>query len=99
LLRRFLESFVLFIHVIRWFFIAIVVGLLVGVSTAYFLKVLDGSINFTEQWKWTFLFLPAALGLSAFLVRRFAPAAEGHGTEKVIEAYHRNSGFIRWPIC
>jgi H+/Cl- antiporter ClcA len=98
LLRRFLESFVLFIHVIRWFFIAVVVGLLVGISTAYFLKALDGSINFAAQWKWTFLFLPAALGLSAFLVKRFAPAAEGHGTEKVIEAYHRNSGFIRFAV-
>lgn len=98
MLRRFLESFVLFIHVIRWFFIAVIVGLLVGVSAALFLKALDGSIALADQWKWTFLLLPAALALSAFLVKRFAPAAEGHGTEKVIEAYHRNSGIIRFAV-
>ena len=89
MLRRFLESSVLFIHVIRWFFIAVVVGVLVGVSTIYFLKALDGSIALAGRWPWTFLLLPIAFPVSAYLVRRFAPAAEGHGTEKVIEAYHR----------
>lgn len=94
MLRRFLESSVLFIHVIRWFFIAVVVGGLVGVSTTYFLKALDGSIALAGRWPWTFLLLPLAFPLSAYIVRRFAPEAEGHGTEKVIEAYHRRSGRI-----
>ncbi len=98
MLRRFLESSILFIHVIRWFFIAVVVGVLVGVATTYFLKALDGSIALAGRWTWSFLLLPVALPLSAFLVRRFAPDAEGHGTEKVIEAYHRRSGHIRLAV-
>lgn len=98
MLRRFLESFILFIHVIRWFFIAVVVGILVGVATTYFLKALDGSIALTGRWPWIFLLLPIALPVSAYLVRRFAPDAEGHGTEKVIEAYHRRSGRIRLAV-
>ena len=98
MLRRFLESFILFIHVIRWFFIAVVVGILVGVATTYFLKALDGSIALAGRWPWIFLLLPIALPVSAYLVRRFAPDAEGHGTEKVIEAYHRRSGRIRLAV-
>ena len=98
MLRRFMESSVLFIHIIRWFFIAVVVGVLVGVSTTYFLKALDGSIALAGRWPWSFLLLPIAFPVSAYLVRRFAPEAEGHGTEKVIEAYHRQSGRIRLAV-
>lgn len=45
---------------------------------------------------WILLFLPAAGGMiSGWLVYRFAPEAEGHGTDAVIDAYHRKGGFIR----
>lgn len=33
--------------------------------------------------------------VSGFLVFRFAPEAEGHGTDAAIEAYHKHGGFIR----
>jgi len=59
---------------------------------------LDGSIALAGRWPWIFLLLPIALPVSAYLVRRFAPDAEGHGTEKVIEAYHRRSGRIRLAV-
>ena len=43
--------------------------------------------------------IPAAttLGglLSGFLVFRYAPEAEGHGTDTVVEAFHRREGVIR----
>lgn len=38
--------------------------------------------------------MPFALVVTVFLVKTFAPKAEGHGTEKVIEAIHQNSGKI-----
>ncbi len=44
---------------------------------------------------YSFLLLPAALFLSALLVKYLAPDAEGHGTEKVIEAVHKESGKIK----
>ncbi|MGC2620076.1 MAG: chloride channel protein [Acidobacteriaceae bacterium] len=33
--------------------------------------------------------------LSGFLVYRYAPEAEGHGTDTVVEAFHRREGVIR----
>ncbi len=33
--------------------------------------------------------------LSGFLVYRFAPEAEGHGTDTAVEAFHRREGIIR----
>ncbi|MBU0513297.1 MAG: chloride channel protein [Proteobacteria bacterium] len=43
------------------------------------------------------LFLVPALGglLSGLLVYTFAPEAEGHGTDAMIEAFHRRAGIIR----
>ncbi len=46
--------------------------------------------------RWLLLVIPALGGLvSGWLVYRFAPEAEGHGTDAVIEAYHHNQGRIR----
>jgi CIC family chloride channel protein len=47
---------------------------------------------------WLLLLLPAAGGLlSGLLVYYFAPEAEGHGTDAMIDAFHNRKGFIR-PI-
>ncbi len=45
---------------------------------------------------WMLILLPAAGGLvSGLLVYRFAPEAEGHGTDSAIDAYHNKRGVIR----
>ena len=45
---------------------------------------------------WLLLIVPAVGGLlSGWLVFTFAPEAEGHGTDSVIDAYHRKQGQIR----
>ena len=45
---------------------------------------------------WLLLIVPTVGGLlSGFLVFIFAPEAEGHGTDSVIEAYHHHQGQIR----
>ncbi len=45
---------------------------------------------------WLLLVVPAVGGLlSGFLVFRFAPEAEGHGTDAAIAAYHVGQGIIR----
>ncbi len=45
---------------------------------------------------WTFLIiLPAAGLLVGWLIERFAPEAEGHGTDAVIRAYHRDRAMVR----
>ena len=45
---------------------------------------------------WLFLVIPALGGLvSGLLVYLIAPEAEGHGTDAMIEAFHRRGGYIR----
>lgn len=46
--------------------------------------------------RWLLLIVPAAGGLvSGWLVFKFAPEAEGHGTDAVIRAFHHEEGRIR----
>lgn len=53
----------------------------------------------SEFKRWMFLIVPAFGGLlSGFLVFRYAPEAEGHGTDAAIEAIHNKSGYIRWHV-
>src|ERR1700683_4119103 len=45
---------------------------------------------------WMLLLVPTVGGLiSGWIVFTFAPEAEGHGTDAVIDAYHRKQGVIR----
>lgn len=50
----------------------------------------------TAVRSWWFLLIPALGGLlSGWVVYRFAPEAEGHGTDAMIEAFHQKGGHIR----
>jgi CIC family chloride channel protein len=49
-----------------------------------------------ETAKWVMFLLPAAGGLLAgIIIFTFAPEAEGHGTDAVIDAYNNKRGIIR----
>jgi CIC family chloride channel protein len=49
--------------------------------------------------RWMLLFVPAIGGLlSGLLVYTFAPEAEGHGTDAVVDAFHRMRGIIRGRV-
>lgn len=54
----------------------------------------SGSDGFRRWWAIPLVVCGGAL-LSAMLVARFAPEAEGHGTDAAIEAYHSDPGSIR----
>ncbi len=46
--------------------------------------------------RWMILWIPGLGGLlSGLLVFRFAPEAEGHGTDAMIETFHRKKGIVR----
>ncbi|GER93025.1 voltage-gated chloride channel [hot springs metagenome] len=92
--KKVLESSILFVSIVKWLFLAACVGILVGISTAIFLKALDAGIIFAKGLHYYYFLLPVALLISTLMVRYLAPQAEGHGTEKVIEAVHRYSGRI-----
>lgn len=92
--KRVLESSVLLISISKWIFLASIAGIIVGFSTAIFLKLLGLSMDFAKGYKYYFGLLPLAMFFSVVIVRYLAPEAEGHGTEKVIEAVHKRSGKI-----
>ncbi|MGA2090872.1 MAG: chloride channel protein [Endomicrobiales bacterium] len=89
------ESIMIFISIAKWLILATGTGILVGISTALFLKTLDWSIHCAAQYTYYFLLLPVAFLLCVILVNYLAPDAKGHGTEKVIEAVHKNAGRIK----
>ncbi len=92
--KKVLESSVLFISISKWIFLASIAGIIVGFSTAIFLKLLGVSMEFAKGYKYYFVLLPLAMFLSVIIVKYLAPEAEGHGTERVIEAVHKRSGKI-----
>jgi H+/Cl- antiporter ClcA len=91
---RLTEETILFVSIVKWFVLATVIGAVVGLSTTGFLRLLNWATGVTHQYDAFFLLLPAALFVSALIVKYLAPDAEGHGTEKVIEAIHKRSGKI-----
>ena len=92
--KRLLEESVLFVSVAKWLVLATLTGLVVGLATTGFLSLLNWSLKISSRFNYTYLLLPVAFFLSALLVKYLAPEAEGHGTEKVIEAVHKRSGKI-----
>jgi H+/Cl- antiporter ClcA len=96
--KKIVESSVLFISILKWLFLASCAGILVGLSTTVFLKALGFSIAAASGYRYYYLLLPVALFLTALIVRYLAPDAEGHGTEKIIEAVHQRSGKIRLMV-
>ena len=93
-----LESFVLFLSVIKWFIIATIVGSIVGFAIAGFLRTLEISTLYMTGFNYYYLLLPIGMFLSSLMTKYLAKDAEGHGTEKVIEAIHRKSGKISLPV-
>ncbi len=95
--RRLAEETILFISVIKWVILATGVGALIGAVTTLFLKLLAWGTAAGQSHPYTFLLLPLALFLSALLIK-LAPDAQGHGTEKVIEAIHKHAGRIKAAV-
>lgn len=96
--NRVTEHSILILSVVKWVFLAIVIGIIAGAGGALFLKLLGWSTDTTGKYSYYFLLMPPAFFLSAQLIHRLAPDAEGHGTEKVIEAVNKSSGKIKAAV-
>jgi H+/Cl- antiporter ClcA len=95
---NFTEESVLFASVLKWFALATLTGAVVGLSTTVFLKALSWANGLTSGHHDYYLLLPVAMAVSVLMILKLAPDAEGHGTEKVIEAVHTNSGRIKAAV-
>lgn len=90
----FVEQSIMLSSALKWITLAVFAGLVVGTVTGIFLKLLDlGEENMTK-FNYYYLLMPIAFFLSSLLVVKLAPDAEGHGTEKVIEAVHQRNAKI-----
>jgi len=98
----------------KWVGLAAVIGVAAGVAAAIFRWMIatatthlfraathvqhDGAVGMGDRW-WLVLVVPALGGVAVgWLVKRFAPEAEGHGTDSVIRAYHRMKGVVRTRV-
>lgn len=94
----FTEQSALFISLIRWTILSLAVGGMVGCSTYAFVTLLDSASKSTSEFSYLIYCLPVTMVLVVFLIRRLAPDAEGHGTERIIDAVHNESGRIRLRV-
>jgi len=97
--RHLTEQTAIFFSVTKWVFLSSVIGSVIGATVTLFLKILAYSEESRSLLPFDFYYLlPLALLLTAWLTRTFAPTAEGHGTEKVISAVHRDNGEINISV-
>src|SRR3990172_6156596 len=95
--RRLKEETIIFISVLKWIFLATIVGAVVGLSTTVFVKSLNWGAALSAQHEYYFLLLPIGLLASTLIIKYVFPQAAGHGANSVIESIHKNSGKIK-PI-
>jgi H+/Cl- antiporter ClcA len=97
--RLMAEQGTLFASLVKWTALAAATGALVGVSTTLFLWSLDATLGLAARVPWPLVLLPLGFLAASALVRALAPDAQGHGTEKVIEAVHRRWGRISAKVA
>ncbi|RXK13356.1 voltage-gated chloride channel [Halarcobacter mediterraneus] len=89
------EQTIMFASITKWIILSSLIGAIIGAIVSLFLKFLEYCENSREVLPFDYYYtLPFALVITVFIVKKFAPSAQGHGTEKVIEAIHKNSGKI-----
>jgi chloride channel protein, CIC family len=98
----------------RWVGIASLIGFLAGLVAVFFrwltstiaywalerpLGIFGEGLDHLTPRSWWLLLVPALGGIVVgWLTQRFAPEAEGHGTEKMIRTFHRFSGAVRQRV-
>jgi len=96
--ERFEEQTTIFISIVKWIFLAVIIGILVGLSTTLFLKILGWTSGYSTRFQYYYLAMPLTFVVCAALINYLAPQSKGHGTEKVIEAVHKRSGRIQASV-
>jgi H+/Cl- antiporter ClcA len=101
--RWYTEHRALVLSTSKWALLGAIAGICVGLGTRLFLWALDVSTSHVEtlnngNFRYYFL-LPIAMPCCAWLIRSFAPAAKGHGTEQVIASIHQNFGRTNWLVA
>jgi len=97
--RHITEQTAIFFSVTKWMFLSSVIGVIIGSVVTGFLKILEYAEGSRALLPFAYYFtMPVALVLTVWIVKTFAPSAQGHGTEKVIEAVHKNDAKINIAV-
>jgi H+/Cl- antiporter ClcA len=97
--RMFAEHGTLLASLVKWTLLAAAVGILAGIGTTVFLRVLGWAVAGMARAPLRLLWLPPGFAVAHLLVRFLAADAAGHGTDKVIEAVHQRSGRIPLAVA
>lgn len=73
-----------FLNVVKWFFLATLIGVVVGVVDAVFLKALDKTIHWRNQFPFYYVGLPFFLYIIWLLSHKAVPKAQDYSTDAVI---------------
>ena len=93
------EQTLIFFSVTKWVFLSSFIGVIIGGVVTLFLNILQIAENSRSLLPFAYYFtIPFSLVLTVWIVKTFAPSAEGHGTEKVIEAVHKHDGKINVAV-
>ena len=97
--KHFIEQSVIFFSVTKWVLLSSAIGVIIGAIVTFFLNTIHQSNTLKLYLPFeSYYLMPLGLMLTVFLVRKFAPNAKGHGTEKVIEAVHKHDGKIEASV-
>lgn len=90
---------IILINVVKWLILSVIAGSLTGALISLFLYLLHQSIDFIAHLPdWRYVLIPVGLLASIYSIRLIAPAAEGHGTDKVISAFHYRAARIPFLV-
>lgn len=97
--KHLVEQSLIFLSVTKWVLLSSLIGVVIGAVITFFLNTIHAAESSRGFLPFSYYFLlPFALMLSVYLVKKFAPNAKGHGTEKVIEAVHKRDGKIEVAV-
>ncbi len=83
----------------KWLILSTAAGAATGALIRLFLWLLEKGTDLVLSLPdWRVALIPVGLFLAGFAVRRFAPSAEGHGTDKVISAIHYRASRIPFAV-
>ena len=79
--KEFEEESILFAGIVKWFVLATLIGAIIGLAAAIFLKKLTWSIQLGERHPYYFLLLPAGLLVSVLIRKIAGDETRGLGAE------------------
>jgi len=89
------EQTAILFSVTKWVFLSSVIGVMIGSVVTLFLETLAYAEKSRTMLGFPYYYtLPIALVITVWVIKTFAPTAQGHGTEKVISAIHKDNGKI-----